>query len=114
MQEESKIWKIRTVKNYLDAHNHLLIGHAVEVNKLFVRLYCQTFHFRKNVNNLKDIKVGPCDYRIIPWARIELINELASEFDYQTARLVQTDEFTIVLTDDKHSCIIASTYDNNY
>ncbi|MBI9016226.1 MAG: hypothetical protein JEZ07_03085 [Phycisphaerae bacterium] len=111
---EKQIWKVRTVKNYPDAHNHLMIGKVIEINKIYLRLECKTYHFRKNINSLKDIKTGPCEYRILPWSRIELINELSDNFDYKDAKLTITNDLTVTIDDGKNSCIIASTYDNNY
>jgi hypothetical protein len=52
--------------------------------------------------------------RILPWNRIELINELPSSFDYSKAELVSNKEGKIVLSDGKIDCILSSSYDNRY
>ena len=39
---ERKIWKIRTVKAYPEAHNHIIIGHVLERTDSYVRLDCKT------------------------------------------------------------------------
>ena len=57
-QEGGRIWKVRTVKDYPEAHNHLFIGQVLQVTESYVRLDCRTYHFGRVVNSVKDIKVG--------------------------------------------------------
>ncbi len=113
-QKEKKIWKIRTVKNYPEAHNHLLIGEVLESNQSYIRLDCRTYHFGKNVNSAKDVRIGTKGVRILPWNRIELINELPSSFSYSEANLVANKEGKIALSDGKIKCVLSSSYDNKY
>ena len=113
-QKDKKIWKVRTVKNYPEAHNHLFIGQALELTPYYVRLDCRTYHFGKTINNIKDIRVGMKGIRILPWNRIELINELPSSFDYSKADLASNENGKIALSDGKTDCILSSSYDNRY
>ena len=46
--ENGKIWKIRTVKEYTDAHNHILVGRVLAITDSYVRLHCRSYHFGKN------------------------------------------------------------------
>jgi len=87
-KNEKKVWKIRTVKTYPEAHNHIIIGHVIDTTDSYVCLDCRTYHFGKAVNSEKDICMGSQMVRVIPWARIEIINELADSFDYTTAQIV--------------------------
>jgi len=113
-QKNKRIWKVRTVKNYPEAHNHLFIGQALELNRSYVRLDCRTYHFGKTINNIKDVRVGMKSIRILPWERIELINELPSSFNYSKAELISKDNGKIALSDGKTDCVLSSSYDNRY
>ena len=85
--DEKKVWKIRTVKTYPEAHNHIIVGCVIDTTVSYVRLDCRTYHFGRAVNGEKDICEGPQMVRVIPWARIEIINELADSFDYASAQI---------------------------
>jgi len=113
-QKHKRIWKVRTVKNYPGAHNHLFIGEVTELVQSYVRLDCRTYHFGKTINSIKDIRVGSQGTRILPWNRIELINELPSSFDYSGADLISNKGGKIALSDGKIECILSSSYDNRY
>ncbi len=113
-QKEKKIWKVHTVKNYPQAHNHLFIGQALELTQSYVRLDCRTYHFGKTINNIKDIRAGMKGIRIPPRNRIELINELPTSFDYSKAELVSKENGKIALSDGETDCILSSSYDNRY
>jgi len=113
-QKDNKIWKVRTVKNYPEAHNHVLIGQVLELNQSYVRLDCRTYHFGKAISNVRDIRAGIKAARILPWSRIELINELPSSFDYAKAKLVANKDGKIALSDGKTDCTLSSSYDNRY
>ena len=113
-QKDKKIWKVRTVKNYPEAHNHVLIGQIIEQNQSYVRLDCRTYHFGKSISSARDIRAGIQGVRILPWSRIELINELPSSFDYSKAKLVATKDGKIALSDGKTNCTLSSSYDNRY
>ena len=71
--------KIRTIKNYPDAHNHLLVGKVLEITDSYVRLHCRTYHFGRVINSPKDILIGGVMVRVVPWSRIEIINELVTK-----------------------------------
>ncbi|MBN1786871.1 MAG: hypothetical protein JW806_00585 [Sedimentisphaerales bacterium] len=113
-QKDKKIWKIRTVKNYPEAHNHLFIGQVLSVTQSYVRLDCRTYHFGKAISSIKDIRVGKKGVRILPWNRIEIINELASSFDYSKAEPASDKDGKITLSDGKIDCVLSSSYDNRY
>ncbi len=112
--KEDKIIAIRTVKNYPQAHNHLLIGKLLEFNGEFLRVDCRTFHFGASVTGPKTIKQGAKNIRIIPWARVEIINELSSDFDYAQAELENDDAYRIMLRDGRNSYVIHASYNERY
>jgi hypothetical protein len=112
--KDRRIWKIRTVKNYPEAHNHLLIGRVLQVTASYVRLECRTYHYGRSVNTPKDIRTGDKNIRIVPWNRIEIVNELLPSFNYNEAKLAGDEKANVVLTDGKAKCVIASSYDSRY
>jgi hypothetical protein len=113
-QNEKKIWKVRTVKDYPEAHNHLFIGQVLQMTQMYIRLDCKTYHFGKTLHSVKDVRQGTQGVRILPWTRIELINELPSFFDYSKAELISNEKGKIVLSDGTTDCILSSSYDNKY
>lgn len=113
-QKDKRIWKVRTVKNYPEARNHLFIGQVLQLTQSYVRLDCRTYHFGKTINSIKDVRAGMKGIRILPWNSIELINELPSSFDYSKADLVSDEDGKIALSDGKTHCILSSSYDNRY
>ena len=110
-QKDKKIWKVRTVKNYPEAHNHLFIGQVLQLTQSYVRLDCRTYHFGKTINSVKDIRADMKGVRVLPWNRIELINELPSSFDYSRADLISDKDGKIALSDGKTNCVLSSSYD---
>ena len=114
MDQDVKIWKIRTVKDYADAHNHILVGRILDLTESYVRLHCKSYHFDKTVNSVEDIREGCLMVRIVPWHRIEIINELAPTFAYPKAKLNRDDEQAVVLHDGALTCSLVSQYDKRY
>ena len=113
-QKDRKVWKIRTVKNYPEAHNHLFIGQVLQVTQSYLRIDCKTYHFGKMINNVKDIRIGIQSIRIMPWTSIEMANELPASFDYSKAELIFNEKGKIALSDGQTDCILSSSYDNKY
>ncbi len=102
------VWKVRVVKAYHEAHNHLLIGEVLAKDSVCVELNCRSFHFGRLVNSLKDVLAGELGIRIIPWSHIEIINVLPDEFDFAEAKLSIDAEGSILLEDRAHACPIAT------
>jgi len=113
---EPKIWKIRTIKNYPQAHNHLLVGKVLEITDSYVRLHCRTYHFGSLVSGPDDILIGNVMVRVVPWSRIEVINELPPNFDYVRSTVI-ADKVGQVLFMDKQNqqaCPISPGRDPSY
>lgn len=106
-QNETKIWKIRTIKNYPDAHNHLLLGKVLEITDSDVR-HCRAYHFGSIVNRPEDIQIGHLMVRVVPWSRIEIINELPPTFDYTKNVLIANKEGGVLFQDGQHTCPVGS------
>ena len=114
MSTTPPIWKIRAVKSYPEAHNHLLIGRVVDRDAMCVTLHCRSFHFGRNVQGPRDVVVGGISRRLIPWGRIEIINELPEGFDYQTGKLTGDGEGQVLFGNDRTTCPIADRRDRRY
>jgi len=114
MDDSRIIWKIRSIKPYHDAHNHLLIGQVVNRDEVCLELMCKSFHFGRAVNRVKDITVGKLAKRILPWTRIEIINELPASFDFQNAKLQADDKGGVNFTDGSYCCPIVAIKDRHY
>ncbi len=105
---KNKIWKIRTIKNYPEAHNHLLVGKVLEITDSYVRLHCRTYHFRRIINRPEDVQIGELMNRVVPWSRIEIINELPPGFDYVRNTLTANKEGEVIFQDGQHSHHVGS------
>jgi hypothetical protein len=114
MNEPQPIWKVRAVKAYPEAHNHLLIGRVVARDHACVSLHCRTFHFGRNVNDPREVVVGAIAKRVIPWGRIEIINELSDNFDYQTGKLTTTKDGHIYFGVRRQTCPIIDHREHRY
>jgi hypothetical protein len=52
--------------------------------------------------------------RIIPWARIEIINELSESFDYANTQLLSNKNGTINIKDKQHEYSLVSQVGKKY
>ena len=107
-----KIWKLRTVKDYPEAKNHIFVGKAVEITDSYVVLDCRTYHFGRTVNQPRDIRVGAVEFRVIPWGRIELVNLLDKDFDYKKPKIVKDENGTISLKSGSTICTLYRANDS--
>ncbi len=105
---ETRIWKIRTIKNYPEAHNHLLVGKVLEITDSYVRLHCRTYHFGRIINRPEDIQIGNLMIRVVPWSRIEVINEMPPMFDYVRNSLIANKEGEVLFSDGQNTCPVGS------
>ncbi|MCX5646479.1 MAG: hypothetical protein NTZ17_17630 [Phycisphaerae bacterium] len=111
---EPKIWKIRAIKNYPEAHNHVLVGKVLEITDSYVRLHCRTYHFGPVLNSPEDVLVGAVTTRVIPWSRIEIINELPANFDYVRSTVISDKPGQVLFRDKQYMCPIGRGSEPNY
>jgi hypothetical protein len=114
MNDTRRIWKVRSIKPYPDAHNHVLIGQVVSRDDACVELMCRSLHYGRTVSSPKDVVVGAIGKRIVPWSRIEVINELPAGFDYQNAKLEVDQKGGVLFSDGHHSCPIITIQSKHY
>ena len=108
---ENKVWKVRAVRPYADAHTHLFVGQVQACDQISIRLLCRTYHHGRVVNRLRDIVEGPLMTRIIPWHQVEVINELPDRFDFRHATVAIDHEGNYDLFDGFLSCVLLSARD---
>jgi hypothetical protein len=111
---ESRIWKIRAIKNYPEAHNHVLVGKVLEITDSYVRLHCRTFHFGPILESPEDVLIGDVMVRVIPWSRIEVINELPAGFDYIRSTVVGDKPGEVLFRDKQYLCPIGRGSEPSY
>jgi hypothetical protein len=114
MEGKREIWKVRAVKLYPEAHTHLLVGRVVARDDASIKLMCRSFHYGRVVGGVRDISVGELAMRIIPWSRVEIINELPASFDFQKAKLEADGRGSVVYSDGQSAQLIASVRKNAY
>jgi hypothetical protein len=110
----SRIWKIRAIKNYPEAHNHVLVGKVLEITDSYVRLHCRTFHFGPVLESPEDVLIGDVMVRVIPWSRIEIINELPAGFDYVRSTVVGDKPGQVLFKDKQYLCPIGRGSEPSY
>jgi len=111
---QPKIWKIRAIKNYPEAHNHVLVGKVLEITDSYVRLHCRTFHFCPSLDSPEDVLVGAVMVRVIPWSRIEIINELPADFDYVKSTVIGDKPGQVLFKDKQYLCPIGRGSEPSY
>ncbi len=111
---EHRVWKIRAIKNYPEAHNHVLVGKVLEITDSYVRLHCRTFHFGPALDSPEDVLVGAVMVRVIPWSRIEIINELPADFDYVKSTVISDKPGQVLFKDKQYLCPIGRGSEPSY
>ena len=94
-----KVVRIRWVKMYASAHSHVAIGDVLCETAHYLTLLCKTYHFGHGVGTKRAVLVpnvcvggiveGEKAVRSIPWAQIEVINELPAETDWDVEAVVE-------------------------
>lgn len=94
-----KVVRIRWVKMYPAAHNHVAIGDVLHESPNYLTLLCKTYHFGHGVGTKRAALVanslvggiveGEKAVRSVPWSHIEVINELPEDTDWDVTALVE-------------------------
>lgn len=108
---KDQIVKIRWVKNYASANNHIAIGRVDEETEHCIVVECRTIHFGKLVRDRSRIKHGDACLRAIPWSRIEVIHVLADNTDWNVDFKIGSDGNLIL--DNQQETLIAETKGRN-
>ena len=111
---EGRVVKVRWVKSYPTAHNHVAIGNVLHETPEYLVLLCKTYHFGNNVGGRKTtlrkgetvggINEGAKSVRIIPWGRIEVINELPADTNWDS--VAHIDQSGLCFLFNEHKTVI--------
>jgi len=109
-----KVVRIRWVKMYPTAHNHVAVGSVIHETPHYLTLLCKTYHFGNSLGTKKAYLVpnsyvggiieGEKATRSIPWSQIEVINELPSETDWDVRAIVE--ESGLCVLANKHKTVV--------
>lgn len=104
----AKVVKIRWVKPYEGAQNHICIGEVLEESPNYLKVFGKTFHFRKPQGHAKAVQYSSPKTRWIPWSRIEVVTELPEGIDWRNIRFtVDAQNRLCVAGDSPHSDLIS-------
>ena len=100
---KNKIVKVRWVKQYPTAHNHVAIGSVIAETDNYLVLRCKAYHFGDHIGGKKaklcsgkyvgGIMESVTTTRIVPWHRIEVINELPPSTEWEGDAFVDESGF---------------------
>ncbi len=110
-----KIVRVRWVKPYQEAHNHVAIGEVQGETPSYLLICCKTYHFGSAVGSgtvrlvsdrfVGGVVEGDRCVRAVPWSRIEVIHELPADTLWDVEAL--TDEAGCCWLNNKHKTAIA-------
>ena len=102
-----KTIRLRCKKDYLGAHNHVIIGRVVEENASYIAVIGRSFHFTSILDKTSKINTGREAIRVIPWGNVELIHWLGDDpkVDWNAKVKVDEKEVRFILTDDAKTVI---------
>ncbi len=111
---KNKIVRIRWIKPYSTAHNHVAIGRVINATDNYLVVLCKTYHFGNNVGG-KRAKMIVGKYvngvlesdkatRIIPWHSIEIMHELPPSTEWETD--TYTDESGLCYLNNEEKTVI--------
>jgi hypothetical protein len=114
-----KIVRIRWVKPYHEAHNHVAIGTVVSETANYLTVHCKTYHFGGSVGGrrarlapdryVSGIAEGEKAVRSVPWSRIEVINELPGDTDWDVE--AQVNESGLCVLVNAHRTVVTRVHD---
>jgi hypothetical protein len=94
---EGKVVKVRFVKRYKDAKNHVCIGEVKAETNNYLVVKGRTFHFGSSLPHKREMQDGLAKTRWIPWHQIELVTELPADINWKTEEFVLDASGDIVL-----------------
>lgn len=103
---KDKIVKIRWVKNYASARNHIAVGLVKGETQHCLVVECRTFHFGKLVRDRSRVEHGDVSIRAVPWNRIEVVHVLEEDTDWKVDFMMDEENGDLIL-DNKQNTLIA-------
>lgn len=112
---QGKVVKVRWTKLYPTAHNHVAIGDVLHETPQYLVMLCRTYHFGRHIGGRKavlkegqyvgGVLLGQKSVRIIPWNRIEVINELPPRTNWDVK--AQVDESGLCFLANEQKTVVA-------
>jgi hypothetical protein len=66
------------------------------------------------LNSPQDVLVGAVMVRVIPWHRIEIVNELPANFDYVRSTVISDKPGQVLFKDNQYLCPIGRGSEPSY
>ena len=117
-----KIVRVRWVKPYSDAHNHVALGKVLSETLHYLVLNCRTYHFGSNIGGQKaclvphryvgGIAEGEKSIRCIPWSRIEVIHALPDGTNWDAQAEINEDGTCFLING--HKTVVAQARDGQH
>jgi len=111
---KNKIIRIRWIKQYPTAHNHVAVGAVIDETDNYLVVLCKTYHFGDHIGGkraktiigkyVNGVLEGEKATRIIPWHSIEIMHELPAATEWQTDAYV--DESGLCYLNNRQKTII--------
>ena len=111
---EGKVVKVRWVKSYPTAHNHVAVGCVLHEAPQYLVMLCKTYHFGNHIGERKGtLRQGEYVFgvleseksiRVIPWNRIEVINKLSTKTNWDVKALI--DQTGLCCLANEHKTVI--------
>lgn len=92
-----RIVKVRMVKKYKDAKNHVCIGEVKRETASYIVVKGVTFHFGSVFSQPPTLVRGEMKTRWIPWHQVEIVTELAADLDWLNEEFTLDDTGDIIL-----------------
>ncbi|HOF18063.1 MAG TPA: hypothetical protein PK082_04075 [Phycisphaerae bacterium] len=99
------ILKVRCVKPYQGAHNHIAVGMVLRETAHYLELHCRTIHYGQWQMNLHGVHQGAVAVRLIPWHRIEVMHRLPEDTDWKAD--IALDRKGNLVLNNRHKTLIA-------
>jgi hypothetical protein len=100
-----KVLKVRCVKPYQGAHNHLAIGKVLRETEHYIELHCRTIHYGQWQTGLQSVRQGDAAVRLIPWHQIEVMHVLPDDSDWKAD--IALDKKGNLILNNHHKTLVA-------
>jgi hypothetical protein len=100
-----RILKVRCVKPYQGAHNHLAVGTVLRETGHYLEIHCRTIHYGQWQMSLQGVRQGRVAVRLIPWHQIEVMNVLPEDTDWKAD--IALDKKGNLVLNNRHKTLVA-------
>ncbi len=105
MMTSERVLKVRWVKPYPGAQNHIAVGKVLRETTHYLEMHCRTIHYGQWQMSLQGVRQGAATVHLIPWHRVEIIHLLPEETDWKAD--VALDKKGNLVLNNHHKTLIA-------